>query len=938
MLTNADLLALEGKPGDFTAKVRLRPRYIDADSCTACGLCTQYCPRHHVDDYNEGLSLTRPIHIDYAQAVPATYYIDPGSCLHLQHDTCQICVPVCQSHAINFDQQPEELDVKIGAVILSPGFGKIAEETLAKYGYNKHPDIVTSIEFERMTTASGPFMGEVKCFSDGRHPKRIAFIQCVGSRDLGCDNGYCSSVCCMYSIKEALVAKEHDPEVDITIYYMDIRTQGKEFDKARERAESIGIKFVRARVADVTPWENRLQLTYSTMDGKHYFEPYDLVVLSVGLESPRDARGIAEKTGIELNRYDFCKTSTFAPLATSRDGVIVAGAFQSPKDIPESVTQASAAAAMAAGMLTKQRGQGIVHKSYLEEQAMDDEVRIGVFVCHCGINISSVVDVNNVEESTEGMEGVVYHTDSLYSCSQDAQEVLKDKIKEHNLNRVVIAACSPRTHEPLFQETLKDAGLNRSLIEMVNIRDQCSWVHANEPDAATDKSMDLVRMAVAKARGMQPLPEQTVPVTPKSLVLGGGIAGMTAALSVAEQGFEVLLLEKGKALGGNLGLLNHTLAADETAKHLKELIARVKKNKKISVVTQAELAAISGFIGNYASIIASGTGKNKKEQTYDHGTLILATGGREHRPEKYLLDKNSKVLTQMELEKRLAGKAKNRAPASTVMIQCAGSRGDDLNYCSKVCCNHAVKNALKIKEINPDAQVIVLYRDMRTYGFAEDAYREARLKGVIFIPYEMDNKPEVYEKGRSVHVRFFDPIMQEEMDMIPDLVTLSVGIVPEETEELSKMLKVPLTDDRFFLEAHVKLRPVELPMDGIYVCGLAHGPKPLDETIAQAQAAAAKAAMPLVKGFVSVAPIVSHVDQDQCIGCGLCASLCPFSAIEMLKVGKKRKAQTIAASCKACGICASHCPSFAISMGGFTNEQINAQISAFGEVKAKETA
>lgn len=938
MLTNADLLSLDGKPGDFTAKVKLRPRYIDADSCTACGLCTQYCPRHHEDSYNEGLSITRPIHIDYAQAVPATYYIDPSSCLHLQHDTCQICVPVCQSHAIDFSQKPEELDLKVGAVILSPGFGKITEETLAKFNYGNHPDIVTSTEFERMTNASGPFEGEVKCFSDGRHPKRLAFIQCVGSRDIGCDNGYCSSVCCMYSIKEALVAKEHDPEVDITIYYMDIRTQGKDFDKVRERAEAMGIKFVRARVADVTPWKNQLQLTYSTLDSKHCFETFDMVVLSVGLESPKDANGIAEKTGIDLNSFNFCQTETFSPLQTSRDGVVVAGAFQGPKDIPESVTQASAAAGIAAGMLTKQRGQGIVHKTYPDEQDIGDEVRIGVFVCHCGINIGSVVDVPEVEASTEGMENVVYHTQSLYSCSQDAQEILKEKIKEHNLNRVVIAACSPRTHEPLFQETLKDAGLNRSLIEMVNIRDQCSWVHANEPQAATDKSRDLVRMAVAKARGIQPLPEQTVPVTPKAVIVGGGIAGMTVALTLADQGFESLLLEKGKTLGGNLGLLNHTLAHDETAGYMKDLVSKVKKSKNIEVLTEAEFVSTSGFIGNYSSVIATGSGDKKKEQTVDHGVVVLATGGHEHRPDGYLLDKNNKVVTQQELEKRLAGKAKNKAPDSVVMIQCAGSRGDDLSYCSKVCCNHAVKNALKIKEINPDSQVIVLYRDMRTYGFAEDAYKEARLKGVIFIPYELANKPEVFEKNRKLHVKFFDTILQEEMDITPDLVTLSVGIVPDGTEELSKLLKAPLTDDKFFLEAHVKLRPVELPVAGVYVCGLAHGPKPLDETIAQAQAAAAKAAIPLVKGHVSVDPIVSKVNEDACIGCGLCSTLCPYNAIEMKKVDKKRKAETISASCKACGICASHCPTFAISMGGFTNEQINAQIEAFGKISEKATA
>ncbi|MCW5207486.1 CoB--CoM heterodisulfide reductase iron-sulfur subunit A family protein, partial [Desulfobulbus sp. US2] len=795
------------------------------------------------------------------------------------------------------------------------------------------PDVVTAVEFERMTTASGPFLGEVKCFSDGRHPKSMAFIQCVGSRDLGCNNGYCSSVCCMYAIKEAMVAKEHDPEVDITVYYMDIRTQGKDFDKARERAEAMGVKFVRAKVAGVTPWGNNLRLTYSTLDGKHEFKPYDMVVLSVGLEAPKDAQGIAEMTGIELNHYDFAKTDTFSPLNTSVEGVVVAGAFQGPKDIPESVTQASATAGIVAGMLQQQRGLGIVHKSYPDEKPMDEEVRIGVFVCHCGINIASVVDVRKVEDSVEGMEGVVYHTDSLYSCSADAVKTLKDRIIEHNLNRVVIAACSPRTHEPLFQETLKDAGLNRCLIEMVNIRDQCSWVHAGEPEAATDKSEDLVRMAVAKARGMRPLPEQTVPVTAKALVIGAGIAGMTVALNLAEQGFDSVLVEKGEKLGGSLGLLNHTLDTHETASHLHKLVAKVEANKHIDVLTKAELKDFSGFIGNFSSVVGEEGGA---EHTVDHGVVVLATGGHEHRPEGYQLEENSKVLTQTELEKRLAGKAKNRVPKSIVMIQCAGSRGDDLKYCSKVCCNHAVKNALTIKELNPASQVIVLYRDMRTYGYAEDAYREARLKGVIFIPYELDRKPVVSEEGKKLQVTFFDSLLQEEVEMTPELVALSVGIVPDGTEDLSKLLKAPLTDDRFFLEAHVKLRPVELPVSGVYVCGLAHGPKPVDETIAQAQAAAAKAAIPLVKGAVSIDPIVSVVEQEKCIGCGICASLCPFGSIEMIKVDKKRKAQTIAASCKACGICSSHCPTFAISMGGFTNEQIMDQITAFGNVKVAE--
>lgn len=916
----------------------MRPRYINADDCTACGLCTEYCPKHHVDSYNEGLSVTRPIHIDYAQAVPATYYIDPNSCMHIQHGTCQICVPVCQSHAIDFSQKDEKKELQIGAVIVSPGFGKISEETLAKYSYGKHPDVVTSFEFERMTNASGPFMGEVKCFTDGRHPKNIAFIQCVGSRDVGCNNGYCSSVCCMYAIKEALVAKDHDPEVDITIYYMDIRTQGKDFDVARERAEKAGIKFVRAKVANVTPWDNQLKLTYSTLDGQHKFVSHDMVVLSVGLESPKDAKTIAEKTGIELNHYDFCETKYFTPLQTSKEGVIVAGAFQGPKDIPESATQSSGAATLAATVLKKERGKGIIHKSYPDEVNVkeEDEARIGVFVCHCGINISSVVNVDSVTNYAGDMKNVVFYDDNLYACSQDAQEVIKNTIKENNLNRVVVAACSPRTHEPLFQETLKDAGLNRNLFEMVNIRDQCSWVHANEPDAATEKSKDLLRMAVAKANRNQPLPEQTVPVTKKAIVVGGGVAGMTVALSIADQGFDVVLIEKKKTLGGNVKDLKYTLRNDDVGKFLKDIESRVKKEKRIEVITNGQLIQTTGFVGNFSSIVEIEKGNEKTEQTIDHGVIIVATGGTENRVDKYLLGESKKVVTQLELERILSGKGKNRAANSVVMIQCAGSRGDDLNYCSKLCCNQAVKNALKIKEINPESQVIVLYRDIRTYGNAEDAYLEARKKGVLFIPYDLDHKPDVAMENKKLQVSFFDSILQEDVVMEPDQVVLSVGIKAEGTESLSKMLKLPLTENKFFLEAHVKLRPVEMAVSGVYICGLAHGPKPVDETIAQAQAAAAKAAIPLVKGVVSVDPIVSVIDKEKCIGCNLCVSLCPFGAIEMKKIDKKRKAETIAASCKACGICSTHCPTFAISMGGFTNEQISAQIEAFGDKHAIE--
>jgi len=944
ILSNADLLSLKGTPGDFQAELKLRPRYIDADKCTACGLCTTYCPRHLVDTYNEGLDVTRPIHIDYPQAVPATYFIDPEACLHIQHDTCKICVPVCRSNAIDFSQTAKNITLGVGAVIMAPGFGRVPESALEKYNYGQHPDVVTSIEFERLLNPSGPFEGEVRCLSDRRHPKSIAFIQCVGSRDLACDNGYCSSVCCMYAIKEAMVAKEHDPDCEITVYYMDLRTQGKDFDAAKTRAEEhYGIKFVRARVADVMPWQKNLKLTYSTMEGVHSFEPYDMVVLSVGLDAPASAKQLAGIGNFELNKYDFCKTDTFNPLATSREGIYVAGAFQGPKDIPESVTQSSAAAGIASGLIKAQRGKGVVVKSYPTEKklARDEEPRIGVFVCHCGINIAGVVDVPKVDDYVEGMEGVVYHAQSLYSCSQDAQKVIKEMIQLHNLNRVVIAACSPRTHEPLFQETLKDAGLNRNMFEMVNIRDHCSWVHANEPEQATMKSMDLVRMGVAKARHIQPLPEQTVPVTRKAVVLGGGIAGMTAALSLADQGYHTSIIEKKAELGGHLRQQRYTLDGQKTADFLKTVTDRIAKHKLVEVFTDSQLAALNGFVGNFSSVLKTTRGKKETEQTIDHGVVVVATGGRDHQPEKVLgkkLPKSKQIVTQLELEQRLADtKGKERAPKSVVMIQCAGSRGDDLAYCSKTCCTQAVKNALKIKEINPASQIIVLYRDMRTYGYAEDAYREAREKGVIFIPYTMDNKPVISGDAKKVGITFFDPILQEEVSINPELITLSVGTVPEETDELSKLLKIPVNADKFYLEAHVKLRPVEMPVSGVFLCGLAHAPKPLEEIIVQAQAAAAKAAIPLVRGEVEVEPIVSNIDKDKCIGCRLCVSLCPYQAIEMVKVGKLPKAQTIVASCKACGICAAHCPTFAISMGGFTNEQITSQIEAFGQALEQES-
>jgi heterodisulfide reductase subunit A len=926
IITKAELISVEGEVGDFTAKVRRQPRYIDEELCTACGDCARYCPMVLVDTYNEGLALTKTPHRDYEQAVPASFHIDPANCLFQNHEVCRICVSACQAKAINLYEEGEELDLKVGAVIVAPGFGRISDEVLASYGYGHLPDVVTGMEFERLTSASGPTLGKVIRPSDEQHARRVAFLQCIGVRDTSCGNGYCGSVCCMYAIKEALVAKEHDPDIEISIFYMDMRTQGKEFDYARLRAKEKGIRFVRSRIAGVRENGKLLEISYVDEAGKHLKESFDMVVLPEGLESPSDARPLSKAMDIDLNHYDFCKTGAFSPLQTSRPGIFVAGAFQGPKDVPESVTDASGAAALAAAALKDVRGIGVEVKTYPAEIELEEEPRIGVFVCSCGSNIGGVVDVQELAEYADNMENVVYTDTNLYSCAQNTQEAITEKIEENRLNRVVVAACTPRTHEPLFQETLRNAGLNRCLFEMANIRDHCTWVHSSQPQEASEKSKDLIRMAVFKARGLQPLTEQKVPVTQKALVIGGGMAGMTAALSIAGQGFQCFLVEESAELGGNVRDHRFSLNGDDPRKALQDTVAEVKSNDLIEVYTNASVENVSGYVGNFTTSISTQEGS----QIVEHGVVIVATGGRAYKPKQYLYGKSQQVVTQRELEERLSSTEEAKKIKDVLMIQCVGSRGEDLAYCSKVCCGQAVMNALKILEVNPDAHITILYRDMRTYGFMEDYYQLAREKGVIFVHFEKEHPPQVTQNGGGVQVEFMDKILGENVVLEPDLVVLSVGIEPNKTEALSKLLKLPLTGDGFFLEAHPKLRPVEFSVEGVYLCGLAHGPKPISESVAQARAAAGKACIHLARGYVMVEPIVSSVDQDTCIGCGLCESLCPYASIQMIKVGKKKKAETISASCKGCGICASHCPTLSISMGGFTNEQILSQITAFG--------
>jgi heterodisulfide reductase subunit A-like polyferredoxin len=853
---------------------------------------------------------------------------------------CQICGTACDAHAIDYTQREQEIELNVGAVVLAPGY-EVFDARLSKdLGYERFPNVITSLEFERIMSASGPYSGHVLRPFDRREPKRIAFLQCVGSRDA--DHDYCSSVCCMYATKEAIIAKEHLGEgLQCDVYFMDLRAFSKGFEQYYRRAQELGVRYIRSRVPMIAevPGSRNLLVKYLGEGDRKESAEYDLVVLSVGMRPPKDVRVLAERFGIALNEFSFCSTAGFRPAESSREGIYVAGPFVEPKDIPETVMQASAAASQALALLQESRGALIQPKVYPPEKQVkaDDEPRIGVFVCHCGTNIAGVVNVPDVVEYAKTLPNVVYAENNLYTCSNDAQDRIKEKIHEHDLNRVVVASCTPRTHEPLFRNTMAEAGLNPYLFEMANIRDQCSWVHMHEPRQATTKSKDLVRMALAKSRLLKPLQRQRLKIEKAALVIGGGLSGMTAALSLAHQGYEVYLVEKEKELGGRLRHMHFLLNGDKPQAELLRIKNEIAGNGKIHVFTGAEIENIEGSIGNFKSRVSA----HGKTQEIAHGVVIVATGASQYQPQEYLHGKDDRVITQRELEARLARgsdflKPNGRAK-TVVMIQCVGSRDADHPYCSRVCCSDAIKNALRIKKDSPETHVYVLYRDIRTYGFKESYYTKARQQGVAFVRYDEQQKPEVSQKSHGLDVVVVDPTLGVPLSIAADLVVLSAGIHPhEDNRRIAQFLKVPLNSEGFFLEAHMKLRPVDFMTDGVFLCGLAHSPKTLDESILQAQAASARAGSILARDSVELEASISHVIDEKCDGCAYCVDTCPYKAITLLEYmwqgAVKKVVDTNESICKGCGCCQATCPKDGVLIQGFTLEQIRAQIEAALEV------
>ncbi len=932
IIAPAEVAAISGTEGNFAVEVLQKARYIQENRCIACGICAEKCPKKVPDEFNQGLSSRKAAYVLYPQAVPLKYAIDPEHCIYFRKKgKCGACEKFCPAEAVDFSDADRILTLQVGAVILSPGFQPFDPHFKPEYGYGRYPNVLTSLEFERLLSATGPTQAHVKRPSDGAAPERIAWIQCVGSRDAALGRPYCSSVCCMYATKQAIIAQEHDAAIQPTIFFIDLRAHGKGFESYYQRAKAHHqIRYVRGMISRVTqiPETKNLELSYVAEDGSLQKEEFNLVVLSVGLGISPDTAELARKLRVEISPYNFAETGCCTPVGTSQPGIFACGAFTGPKDIPDSVMEGSAAAAAAARDLAAVRGTRQTEKTFPPEKDLaQEEPRVGVFICHCGMNIGGIADIPALVEQARTIPQVEYVQDNLFTCSQDSQNQMVQMIKEHGLNRVVVAACSPTTHASMFQSMLREAGLNKYLFEMANIRNQCTWVHQTEPQEATAKCDDLIRMAVAKARLLEPLKYLKVPVNKRTLVIGGGMAGMTSALALADQGFEVHLIERLDRLGGNARRLHSTWRDEPVQAMVDALVEKVEKNGNITVHFWSMVEEVSGAVGNYRSKLTTG-------QVIEHGVVIIATGAEPLRPEgEYLYKQHPNVLLSLDLDRELARLTPRVTQAQAVaFIQCVGSRIPERPYCNRVCCSHSVENAIRLKEMNPDLEVSVLYRDMRTYGERETLYARARELGVLFLRYAVDQPPRVESVGDKIVVTVMDQNLRAPVELRVDLITLATAIVPHQNAPLADLYKVHLNAEGFFSEAHAKIRPVESTTAGIYMAGLCHYPKPIQESIAEALACASRAATILSRDSLELESITSRPLDENCDGCAFCVDACPFQAISLLEYVKdgavKKTVEVNQAICKGCGSCMATCPKQGIYVAGFTLEQLGAQVNA----------
>jgi heterodisulfide reductase subunit A2 len=945
IMTLAEVRNVTGEPGHFQATVTQHPRYVDEKLCIGCGLCVQKCPKKVPNAYNAAMDTRKAIHFVHSQAIPLVPSIDTEACIYFQKGRCRVCEKVCPTQAVRLQDQARIATVTAGAVILAAGYDLALVAQAGEYGHGRYANVVTSLEYERMLSATGPHGGHLKRPADGQTPRKIAWIQCVASRDSARGRNFCSSVCCMAAVKQALLTREHYPESQATVFFLDVRAHGKDFDRYVLRArDNYGVRLVRSMLSQViqNPVNHNLVIEYYDRHTlEHRQEEFDLVVLGAGMKPSQQIVPLIERLGLELNSYGFIAPNLDEPSLTSRGGIFVCGALDGPKDIPEAVTGASAAAASAAVLLrrvaaqpglrpSERNGSAVVQSLVSSLPSPGDEIqpsalaadskapRIGVFICHCGRNIAGVVHVEAVRDFARTLPHVEIAEDFQFTCSTSTQERIKELVLQHRLNRVVVAACSPRTHEPLFRETLQQAGLNQYLFEMANIRDQCSWVHGQEPEAATVKARRLVEAAVARAALLEPIEEAVTQVVPRALIIGGGLAGMTAALNLAEQGLGAILVEREDHLGGMARQLHHTLEGRSPQRLAEELATRVHAHSNITVRTSTTVRAISGGAGHFTG----GLEHAGETVEAEFGAVIVATGGIPYRPEEYLYGEHPSVVTQLELEQRLFTAA-GRLPQTTVMIQCVGSRRDDFPLCSRICCAAAVKNAIRLMEMNPSGSVYVLYRDVRTFGFKEEYYRRARDLGAIFIQFDPETAPVVTAENGGLQVKVFDPASQLDLVIRTDLLVLSSGVRPHPAAlDIARKLKLPRMQEGFFMEAHPKLSPLDFSSSGLFLCGLAHSPRFVEESLAQARGAACRAAGLLRQPEIYTSGAVAQVDRTRCSSCLVCVRSCPY---HVPVIDQEGISVIDPRGCQGCGICAAECPAKAIILKHCTDGQMMAQ-------------
>ena len=918
LIPNSIVTRLTGEPGNFKASLDVKSRWVIEEKCTACGLCAQVCPIEVNDEFDRSLKKRKAIYVRNPQAVPNVYTIDRDNCTK-----CGQCVEICPTKAVALNMPDAKRELSVGAVIISSGSQEFNAAEMGQYGFGRYPNVLTNIQLERLLADAGPSGGKLLRPSDGKVPQKLAILQCVGSRDT--ERGYCSEVCCMYALKESLMLKKQYPDAEVTIYYMDLRAFGKDYYRYQLQAQQAGVKFQRCRVSRVreNPKTKSLFLLARAEDGRSISREYEMVVLSAAQCPSPSIAEVNKAFSLKTNKWGFVETQGFYPTRTSREGIFISGSASGPSDICETVLKASAAACEAAAVVASSRKQVEIKLIQHEHKSGEDEdAKIAVFICHCGEEISAVVDLEKTIEFARQLPNVTLVEDVGFLCLPETLEKVKESVIQSGVNRVVMAACAPYHYNRLFNNILKEAGIDASLWQLVNFREQLAWVHKDNKSLATGKAQSMLAMAVQRLKVQVLLTGPSMAITQKGLVIGGGISGLTSALFLAEQGFAVDLIEKTGELGGHSREIYFDLADDNPQTFVKSILEKAKNNGKITIHLNSEVVSVNGFAGNYMSQVKSCDGKLAD---IAHGALIIATGAKNYQPSEYLYGKDQRVISQRKLQQKLAEGSLGK-PETVVMIQCVGSRNDAHPYCNRVCCSEAVTNAIKIKEQSPDTQVFILNRDIMTYGFKEQYYTRARELGVLFQRFEPEKEPKVVANDKNLTVEVADPGLPGELEIEADLLVLSTGYVAENNQMLAKMLSLELTADGFFKEIDTKFRPVDTIIDGIFITGLANAPRSLAEKVIEAQAAAQRAANVLSREKMASGRVISEVDARRCSCCGICVAVCPFTARYLDEENKVAVVKEVL--CQGCGTCVTACPNSAAKLRSLKDKQVFSMIEA----------